>query len=58
VDKVKFRSPVVPGDQLRLEAQALKTKPRTAQVAARALVHGKVVAEAQFVFMLVDADAD
>jgi len=58
IDKVKFRSPVVPGDQLRLEARALKVKPRTAHVEGRALVHGKIVAEAEFKFMLADADAD
>lgn len=57
IDKVKFRSPVVPGDQLRLEARAIKAKPRTAHVNARALVHGRIVAEAQFKFMLVDAEA-
>jgi len=54
IDNVKFRKPVVPGDQLILEVEAIKVKSRTGQVRGRALVDGKVVAEADFVCALVD----
>jgi len=53
IDNVKFRKPVVPGDQLILETEAVKIKSKTGQVRGRALVDGKVVAEADFVFSLV-----
>ncbi|PIQ86018.1 MAG: 3-hydroxyacyl-[acyl-carrier-protein] dehydratase FabZ [Candidatus Omnitrophica bacterium CG11_big_fil_rev_8_21_14_0_20_43_6] len=53
IDNVKFRKPVVPGDQLILEVEAIKVKSKTGQVRGRALVDGKVVAEADFVCALV-----
>ena len=53
IDNVKFRKPVVPGDQLVLEVEAIKVKSKTGQVRGRALVAGKVVAEADFVCALV-----
>lgn len=53
IDNVKFRKPVVPGDQLVLEVEAIKVKSKTSQVRGRALVDGKVVAEADFVCALV-----
>lgn len=53
-NNVKFRKPVVPGDQLVLRVEAGKIKSKTAQVFAKALVDGKVVAEADFVCALVD----
>jgi UDP-3-O-[3-hydroxymyristoyl] N-acetylglucosamine deacetylase/3-hydroxyacyl-[acyl-carrier-protein] dehydratase len=54
LDKVKFRKTVVPGDQLRLEAEIKKLRRKTGQMACRALVEGKVVAEALITFMIVD----
>lgn len=54
IDNVKFRKPVVPGDQLVLEVEAIKVKSKTGQVRGRALVEGKVVAEADFVCALVN----
>jgi len=54
IDNAKFRKPVVPGDQLILEVQAGKIKSRTGMVHARALVDGKVVAEADLMFALVE----
>jgi len=53
INNVKFRKPVVPGDQLVLEVEAIKVKSKTGQVRGRALVDGKVVAEADFVCALV-----
>jgi 3-hydroxymyristoyl/3-hydroxydecanoyl-(acyl carrier protein) dehydratase len=54
IDNVKFRKPVVPGDQLVLEVEAVKVKSKTGQVRGRALVEGKVVAEADLMFALMD----
>ena len=54
VDKVKFRKPVVPGDQLIIEAELGKLRSRTGQVIGRALVDGKVVCEGELMFAVVD----
>ncbi len=56
LDKVKFRRPVTPGDQLVLEAVRKRVKSRTGEVHCRALVGGELAAEATIRFMLVDAD--
>jgi UDP-3-O-[3-hydroxymyristoyl] N-acetylglucosamine deacetylase/3-hydroxyacyl-[acyl-carrier-protein] dehydratase len=56
LDKVKFRRPVSPGDQLLLEAQARRVKSRTGHVACKASVGDDFVAEADIKFMMVDAD--
>ena len=55
IDKVKLRGAVVPGDQLRIEVDTLRAKPSVSHVAARCKVAGKLVAEAQLKFTLVDA---
>jgi len=47
MDSVRFRKPVVPGDQLMLEARVLKMRSRVAKMAGRALVDGQLVAEAE-----------
>jgi UDP-3-O-[3-hydroxymyristoyl] N-acetylglucosamine deacetylase/3-hydroxyacyl-[acyl-carrier-protein] dehydratase len=55
IDKVKLRGAVVPGDQLRIEVETLRLKPSVGHVQARCKVAGKLVAEAQLKFTLVDA---
>jgi beta-hydroxyacyl-ACP dehydratase FabZ len=47
MDHVRFRRPVVPGDQLILEARLLKLRSKVAKMAGRALVEGQTVAEAE-----------
>jgi UDP-3-O-[3-hydroxymyristoyl] N-acetylglucosamine deacetylase/3-hydroxyacyl-[acyl-carrier-protein] dehydratase len=54
-DNVRFRKTVLPGDELVLEAEAVKIKSKTGRVKARALVEGKVVAEAELMFALVES---
>ncbi len=54
-DNIKFRKTVVPGDQLILDVEAGKIKSRTGRVHAKALVDGKVVAEADLMFVLVES---
>lgn len=56
MDKVKMRNPVVPGDQLILEATAVRVKSRTGHVRCKAFVGDKMAAEADIKFMLVDAE--
>jgi UDP-3-O-[3-hydroxymyristoyl] N-acetylglucosamine deacetylase/3-hydroxyacyl-[acyl-carrier-protein] dehydratase len=57
MDNVKLRRPVVPGDQLVLEAESVRAKSRTFQARARALVQGNVAAEAEFRFVRIDRAA-
>ncbi|HLR82740.1 MAG TPA: 3-hydroxyacyl-ACP dehydratase FabZ [Paenalcaligenes sp.] len=47
VDGARFRKPVVPGDQLRIEVDAERISRSMCKYAARALVDGQVVAEAK-----------
>ena len=47
IDKVKFRKPVVPGDQLILEVQLLKQRAKTVKMAGIAFVDGKRASEAE-----------
>jgi beta-hydroxyacyl-ACP dehydratase FabZ len=54
VDRAKFRRPVVPGDQLRLEAEIVSLRMRTCKCRARALVEGALCAEAELMSVLVD----
>ncbi|MDD5567987.1 MAG: UDP-3-O-acyl-N-acetylglucosamine deacetylase [Candidatus Omnitrophica bacterium] len=54
IDNVKFRKPVVPGDQLVFEVETVKVKSKIGQVRGKAMVDGKVVAEADFVCALVE----
>ncbi len=56
LDRVKFRRPVTPGDQIVMEALAKRVKSRTGEVFCQARVQGELVAEAEIRFMLVDAD--
>ena len=46
VESAKFRAPVVPGDQLRLEAQLLRLRKDYCKIRSTAQVDGKLVAEA------------
>ena len=56
MDKVKMRHPVVPGDQLLLEAIAVRVKSRTGHVRCKAFVGDRMACEADIKFMLVDAE--
>jgi beta-hydroxyacyl-ACP dehydratase FabZ len=54
IDKVKFRRPVVPGDQLILELKALRTGQRVWKMQGRALVKDVLVAEAELTAAIAD----
>ena len=47
IDKVRFRQPVVPGDQLLVEMEVLKQKGKIWKMAGKAKVNGNLVAEAE-----------
>lgn len=46
VERARFRRPVVPGDQLRLEIDVARLRDNAAKFAAKALVNGQLAAEA------------
>jgi 3-hydroxyacyl-[acyl-carrier-protein] dehydratase len=48
IDKVRFRRPVVPGDQLIYEMEVLKHKGKIWKMAGTAKVDDDVAAEAEF----------
>lgn len=50
IDNARFRRPVVPGDQLRMEIEIIKAKPRLSKVHAKAFVDEKLVSEADLMF--------
>jgi beta-hydroxyacyl-ACP dehydratase FabZ len=54
IERARFRKPVVPGDQLRYEVEVLRHRASYAKLAGRALVDGKLVAEAVISSALVD----
>ena len=55
VDNCRFRHPVRPGDLLKLEVRVLRSRANVVKFAGRALVEGRLAAEAEFAAMLVDA---
>ncbi len=57
LDKVKFRRAVRPGDQLVLEAEAIRIRSTTGHVKGRARVGNEPVAEAEIKFILTDAES-
>src|ERR1017187_1357015 len=56
VDEARFRRPVVPGDQLRMEVTVLKWRVTFCKLHAIATVNDEVAAEATLKCMLVDRD--
>ena len=49
LDKVRFRQPVVPGDQLRLEVDALRGGKKFWKMQGKAFVEDTLVAEGEMV---------
>ena len=54
IDGVKFRKPVVPGDQLEMVATVISNKGKICKLRGEAFVDGQKAAEAEFMCMLVD----
>jgi 3-hydroxyacyl-[acyl-carrier-protein] dehydratase len=57
IEGAKFRVPVEPGVLLRLEVEFVQKRSSVCKFAGRALVDGKVAAEAQFTAMIADPPA-
>jgi 3-hydroxyacyl-[acyl-carrier-protein] dehydratase len=53
MDRVKFRRPVVPGDQVRMVAELIKVRSSTGKIWAQAFVGEQLVAEGEFLFALI-----
>ena len=49
IENAKFRRPVVPGDQLNIEAEILKLKGKYCLLKGRATVEGEVAAEGEMI---------
>ncbi len=56
LDEARFRRPVVPGDQLRLEVDVLSCRTTFYKMAGKALVSGELAAEAILMCKMVDKD--
>src|SRR5215472_12086442 len=56
IEYAKFRRPVVPGDQLRMELVMLRRKASVAKMSGKATVDGVLVAEAEVMCKLADRD--
>jgi UDP-3-O-[3-hydroxymyristoyl] N-acetylglucosamine deacetylase / 3-hydroxyacyl-[acyl-carrier-protein] dehydratase len=54
LDNVKFRRPVVPGDQIRFELEMLQFRGKTCRMKGAGFVDGQIVAEAEMMAMVVD----
>jgi len=54
IDRVRYRRPVVAGDQVRLEAEVVRLRSKIGTLKGVARVDGKVVGEGQMTFALAD----
>lgn len=54
IDEVKFRRPVVPGDQMRIHVRKDCNRGNVWKFSAEAKVEGQVVAESTFAAMILD----
>jgi 3-hydroxyacyl-[acyl-carrier-protein] dehydratase len=54
VDKARFRRPVFPGDQLRLECVVLQKRSNSVKIKGTATVEGQLAAEAELLSVLVE----
>jgi len=56
IEKAKFRRPVVPGDQLRIEIKVLQHRGNVWKFSGAATVDGKLASEADFTAMVTDKE--
>ena len=56
IDKTKFRRPVVPGDQLKLEVEILKLKNKFCHMSGKAYVEGEIVVEGEIMASLLNLE--
>ena len=58
IDKAKFRKPVIPGDQIRLEVEVIKRRPPFWKMQGKAFVGNDLVCEAESTAMLQSEQTD
>lgn len=56
IENARFRRPVKPGDQLRIEMEVLRAGSKVGKLKGNAFVEGNLVTEAEILFSLVDRD--
>jgi beta-hydroxyacyl-ACP dehydratase FabZ len=56
IENARFRRPVLPGDQLRIEMKVVRKKASVAKLSGEATVDGVVVAEAEVMCKLADRE--
>jgi 3-hydroxymyristoyl/3-hydroxydecanoyl-(acyl carrier protein) dehydratase len=54
IENARFRRPVIPGDQLRIEMEFLSRRNNFGKMSGRTTVDGKLVAEAVMMFAIAD----
>ena len=58
IDGVRFRRPVFPGDRLELHVEKVQSRTSVWKFSGKAIVDGKVMAEATFAAMIRDKPAE
>lgn len=58
IERAKFRRPVTPGDQLRIEVDVLAFRSRAGRIAGRAYVDGKLACEATLTCQVVPRERE
>ena len=58
IERAKFRRPVTPGDQLRIEVDVLSFRTRAGKIQGRATVEGKLACEATLTCAVVPRGRD
>jgi len=53
IERAKFRRPITPGDQVRIEVEVLSFRTRAGRIHGRALVDGKLACEATLTCQVV-----
>ena len=56
IEKAKFRRPVVPGDQLKIDIKVLQQRGNVWKFSGDATVEGKLASEADFTAMVTDKE--
>ena len=54
IDKCRFRQPVIPGDQLRIDVTVLKQRDRYYKMKGKASVDGNIAVEAELSCSVID----
>ncbi|MBM4137557.1 MAG: 3-hydroxyacyl-ACP dehydratase FabZ [Nitrospira sp.] len=56
IEKAKFRRPIVPGDQIRLEVKIIQQRGNIWRFSGNAIVGEKVASEAEFTAMITEKE--